>query len=54
MTIPDAVRQAFAVGRISQETINELGDLVVTHTDTRILSILADAIAINFVSVTEV
>lgn len=54
MTIPEAVRQAFSLGCISQTTLNELGELVATSADTRILSILADAITINFVSVTEI
>ena len=53
MDISQTVRQAIAAGAISQDTIDDLGDSVMTSSDTRALAILNDAITNNLVSVVE-
>lgn len=51
MSIEQAVRQAIAAGAIAQSTIDELQKNVTTPTDTRALSILADAMSSGLVQV---
>ena len=53
MNITQSVKQAIAAGAIAQSTINALGQAVATSSDTRALSILADAIGTSMVTVIE-
>ena len=54
MSVFDAVRSAISAGRISQLTIEELNQSAATTDNNNALTLLANAMTFNFVSVVEV